>query len=891
MVSDGSDSGGSPKSTTLLLTSAPPTNPIVSPSSSPLDPLSPHPSPPYPKGHHFVSIKLTTKNHAYWLSQITPFLTYQGLYPHVDGSLPVPPYSEAAFSVWYQRDQLVMSILISSLSEEVMAIPIGHTTARGIWLAIETSLASHSLSRSLQLQAALHELRQNDLTISEYMTKAKVLFTDMQAIGKHPSSDDFLVKVLFGLKPEFNEMVSSIVTKVGTLSFEEVHNLLLTQECLVNSRNSVTNGGVSSLNPLANSAQRSGSHPPPSGPSNHVSGYNGRGARYYGQRGGRGRGYNQQNPRFSRYGSGQSSRLISSYSSPGSGHRQQPCQLCNSLAHQALACPKYVTAEAHMSLPAPQSQFQRAPSNAWYPDTGATHHVTPDLASLQIYDDYSGPDPLHVGNGTGLSINHVGSSNIYAPNHVFQLSDILHVPQITKPLLSVQKFCHDNNVIFEFTDSSFLIKDKTSRKTLLTGPTNNGLYRLQPIAISASASPATWHHRLGHPHSRVLQQILSRHSSRRSSGVLDLIFTDVWGLSPKLSSEGMRYYVLFVDDFSLFVWLFLIAVKSDVFPTFLRFQKFVERQFSTKIKSVQSDWGGEYRSLNKYFQEIGIEHRLACPHTHHQMGRVERRHRHIVDTGLTLLAHAGLDFKYWQYAFDTAVFLINRPVPTPNGLTQPDMPYASTPFHFKQPTSLGLSTLPHPTSPSSSATQTISSKYVPPPPALHSYRLRSTTNSLKPNKIYDHSVNMVDAHLFFEPTCFSQANKCPLWRAAMHDEINAMIRTNTWTLVPRSSSMNVIGCRWIFKLKRDSQGNIVRRRARLVAKGHHQQEGVDFFDPFSLVIKHSTIRILLTLAVIFSWSVKQLDIQNAFLNGDLVESVYMQQPPGFISDSDSSFVC
>ncbi|GAA0151727.1 hypothetical protein LIER_10382 [Lithospermum erythrorhizon] len=70
------------------------------------------------------------------------------------------------------------------------------------------------------------------------------------------------------------------------------------------------------------------------------------------------------------------------------------------------------------------------------------------------------------------------------------------------------------------------------------------------------------------------------------------------------------------------------------------------------------------------------------------------------------------------------------------------------------------------------------------------------------------------------------ANQQPLWHLAMGDEINAMIRTNTWSLVPSDPSMNVVGCQWVFRLKRDSTGNVIRRRAHLVAKGNHQLAGV-----------------------------------------------------------------
>jgi hypothetical protein len=105
--------------------------------------------------------------------------------------------------------------------------------------------------------------------------------------------------------------------------------------------------------------------------------------------------------------------------------------------------------------------------------------------------------------------------------------------------------------------------------------------------------------------------------------------------------------------------LFPFCAKSDVFNIFLKFQAFVERCFDRKIKSIQSDWGGEYRNLNKFFTSLGISHRISCPHTHQQNGSVERKHRHIVETGLTLLASSSVPFSYWDEAFLTVAYLIN----------------------------------------------------------------------------------------------------------------------------------------------------------------------------------------------------------------------------------------
>jgi hypothetical protein len=86
----------------------------------------------------------------------------------------------------------------------------------------------------------------------------------------------------------------------------------------------------------------------------------------------------------------------------------------------------------------------------------------------------------------------------------------------------------------------------------------------------------------------------------------------------------------------------------------------VERQFNTKILVVQSDWSGEYQGLNTFFKHLGIAHHVSCPHAHQQNGSAERKHRHIVEVGLSLLAHAQMPLKFWDEAFLTAVFLINR---------------------------------------------------------------------------------------------------------------------------------------------------------------------------------------------------------------------------------------
>lgn len=114
------------------------------------------------------------------------------------------------------------------------------------------------------------------------------------------------------------------------------------------------------------------------------------------------------------------------------------------------------------------------------------------------------------------------------------------------------------------------------------------------------------------------------------------------------------------------------------------------------------------------------------------------------------------------------------------------------------------------------------------------------------------------------------AVKSPEWHTAMALEFDALQQNGTWSLVPgQVPHMNVFDCKWVYKLK---------YRARLMAKGYHQQAGVDFIETFSPVAKPTTTSIILSLAVHFDLRIRQLDVNNAFLNEELKEDVYMHQP-------------
>jgi hypothetical protein len=141
------------------------------------------------------------------------------------------------------------------------------------------------------------------------------------------------------------------------------------------------------------------------------------------------------------------------------------------------------------------------------------------------------------------------------------------------------------------------------------------------------------------------------------------------------------------------------------------------------------------------------------------------------------------------------------------------------------------------------------------------------------------------------PKTYRNAFTNPNWKNAMHDEYTALIKNGTWILVPRPTDTNIIRSMWLFRHKYLADGTLSRYKARLVANGSNQLEGVDVDETFSPVVKPGTIRTVLSLATSRHWPIHQLDVKNAFLHGDLNETVYMHQPPGFRDSVHPDYVC
>lgn len=992
-----------------------------------------------PNVSHQIHVKLTSLNYVLWKTQMLPLLRGYNLDRHINKSYvpPTPTLANSepnpAYVVWFREDQIVMSWLNSSLSEALLSNSVGALSALEIWTRLEQSFAAGNAAQVRHLKHAIHHLERNTDSIEIYMQRAKNLSNQLLALNSPISNDDLVGAILDGLGPDYRPFVRSIEAKLQMPSYDELLGLLLTEE-LQQKKYENTGSPMTALFTTRTQQPTMGSYN-----SNSRGRRGGRGGRG-GRNGGRFQNY-QMSAVPSQYSSGPFLSSATCYNCNGSGH---VARLCPSQRRTVLPSPQaYHTISAPVSSTPPWnsvsssqgSQGFRPQQQPWIVDTGATHHLTGSLGNLTIDSEYTGPDEVTISNGNTIPITHVGSTMLHS-NHDFRLSNILFSPHSPFSLLSVLNFTNDNQVSLEFFPDCFLIKDIPTRRVLHKSPVEQGLYKLtalsRPTAVVHHISFRSWHSRLGHAHDGAVLSTLKHNnivfssnkkelcssccvsksqrlpfslSSFNASAPLELICSDVWGPSPVPSINGNRYYVLFYDHFSKYTWLYCLKRKSDVLSTFIKFRKFVETFFGRQIKMFQCDWGGEFRSLATYLAANGISLRLSCPYTPQQNGCAERKHRHVVETGLAMLDFATLPLVYWDFAFETAAYVINRIV-TPlihkspyeklfgalpdlsslrifgclcypylrpynkHKLENRSSPciflgyslvhkgykcydilakrlyisrhviFDETRFPFESLTvqvnnipksvqsSQGILGPPPihliPTISSQSAQNVPSTteivptasgsdvELLPPPVSVlsetqvspivpsdrsgvvlplpapqgntHPMLTRSKTGHSKPKVFLAVTPPL-------QPATVTEAKRYKEWREALANEINSLIQLGTWELVEKPPNANVIGCKWVFKIKENSDGSLDRYKARLVAKGFHQRPGVDFGETFSPVVKPVTVRLVLSLAVSQKWLVKQYDVSNAFLHGQLNEPVYMQQPPGFVDDTKPNHVC
>nr|KYP63355.1 Retrovirus-related Pol polyprotein from transposon TNT 1-94 [Cajanus cajan] len=884
-------------------------------------------------------------------------------------------------------------------------------------------------------------MHRGSISVIEYGKKFRTICDQLAAIGAPIANDDKVHWFLRGLGPSYANFSTGQLDQVPSPRFTDIL-------CKVESH-AIFQASLEEPTPSQPAAFYVNNQPRSSGNQSSRSGN--RGHSNDGSNGGN-RGNSNGGSRQRRNNSGRRNSYV------------PRCQICREQGHYANKCPvRWDRSSESANLAqafAASCSVDTSNQSDWYMDTGATSHMTPSSSQLTDSQNYNGTDHVFVGNETSLNITHVGSRSL---SHTVPLSDVLVVPNLTKNLVSVNKLTRDNHAKAIFVDDSFVIQNRKTGRVLARGRCDQGLYVMdqgpQALLTTSSSLPRAcfelWHSSLGRVNFDVINKLNQQgylnvssilpnpiycttcqmakskrlvfyDNNKRASAVLDLIHCDLWGPSPVASVAGYSYFVIFVDDFSRFTWFYPLRHKSNFYDVLVRFKVFVENQFSRFIKVFQSDNGTEFTNnkVQDLFASSGVLHRFSCPHTQAQNGRVERKHRHVLEIGLAMLYQSHVPTRYWVDAFSSAVYIINR-VPSqvlsgqiPSGkipftllfqvaptyanfhpfgcrvfpCLRPYMkskfshrsspciflgysshhkgfkcldlttsriyvshhaqfdetcfPFAASISSFYEPitgfnsssmfVSSSLPTRPplvttlscpscvsldaalarHPAppvlpassepvspprtlSPASASLIVLpasSDASIQPAPVAIRMQTRSQNGIFRPNLRYALAHHQPTAlltalHVAADPKGFKSAMKHPQWLAAMEDELSALRNNHTWTLVPRPSAPNIVGSKWVFRTKHKSDGTIERLKAHLVAQGFTQIPGFHYSLTFSPVVMATIIRLILSLVVLNGWPLHQLDVKNAFLHGHLTETVYMEQPSGFVDPRFLTHVC
>ncbi|XP_019157302.1 PREDICTED: uncharacterized protein LOC109153870 [Ipomoea nil] len=317
-----------------------------------------------------------------------------------------------------------------------MHLAVGRNTSREVWLSLTSALASTTHARCLSLLGQFQTLRQGNSTTAEYLGKAQLIVEALSLASWPLSLDEQILYVLRGLQPEFRSMAS-----------------LSQAQKFIHSDDFPTMDNPGAIgNPTAFFAGPGKQHggDPHFGRRHSSNGNQGRS---------RGRGRGDQ----------------------GRGRGGTPrCQICRSHGHTAVYCYKQ-----YADRPSPNANMAVSGdavadvlADAWFSDTGASAHTTPDEHMMTDSDAYTGGDVLKVGNGACLDVSRVGHAIIPSESKFLNMSNVLHVPKLSLPLLLVHRFTNENNVYFEFHKNLFVVKDSITKAFHLKGSTTGGLYKL-----------------------------------------------------------------------------------------------------------------------------------------------------------------------------------------------------------------------------------------------------------------------------------------------------------------------------------------------------------------------------------------------------------------------------
>lgn len=338
----------------------------------------------------------------------------------------------------------------------------------------------------------------------------------------------------------------------------------------------------------------------------------------------------------------------------------------------------------------------------WIVDTGASNYMTSNLKILKECQPVppSQRSMVQLPTGNVVSVSHISKSSVFKDQDI---SNVLFIPDFKCNLLSVSQLTKELQCSAAFFPDFFIVQDLYTGLVKGIGKEHQGLYMLQgssPVhshhinlyrrvnaAPQLSSDSHLWHLRLRYTPTDVIRkhtalQHLTHTSSppcivcpiakqvklpflvstSSSQSIFELVHCDMWGPYKHPTYDDKRYFVTIVDDYSRYVWLFLIHSKSCTIVVLREFINKVKNLFSSTIKTLRTDNGCEFlnTTLQNFLASLGIQNQTSCVYTPQQNRVAERRHRTILGMERSLRFQSEMPLRFWGECVSTAVYILNR---------------------------------------------------------------------------------------------------------------------------------------------------------------------------------------------------------------------------------------
>ncbi|GAU15685.1 hypothetical protein TSUD_109430 [Trifolium subterraneum] len=884
-----------------------------------------------------VTPLLDGKNYHYWSRSFMKGVIMKNKLRFLDGSCTMPDPFDPTYEPWLRCNNLVLSWLMNSVVSTISQSLVYTETASQAWNDLKARFSRADRVRISSLQRDLYALRQDSLSVTEFFTKLKGLWEELELYRPIPNctctfrcvceamlnakrfkEEDLVLLFLTGLNETYVMVRSQILLMEPFPQLNSAFGMVIQHESL-NGLDCVDDNASVSVN-FARKPYKNGKS---SGQgdklctychkTNHVvdncfkkhgfpPGYRFRDGTIAG---GKSQGQPSTNcvdaeAHPSNTNVESDKRVVASFSSEEyqvlmSLLKNNARSAGEGTSSQVNSLSRFVASASSNTVPGIN------PITTWIIDSGATDHVCNSFSLFTNHKKIT-PIPIKLPNGNRVIADTVGDVQV---TKNIELHNVLYMPHFKYNLISASKVAQDLACNFVFTDKLCLIQTKQQR---MIGSENQFNSKVKCVRsdngtefmslskfftskgiqhqTSCVATPQQ-NGRVERKHQCILNiaraLLLQSHLPSRYWGYATLHAVFIMNRVPSSAIKGQIPYV---------------ALHNKL-PELCHFRVFGSLCYVSTPDIHRSKFDNRARKCAFLGFKPGVKGYVALDISTHEI--ITSRNVNFEET----------IFPYPISSDKIAWEFVTPSHPTPPNSIVPIEPLndhetTNQPSNNQTPLTLSPSfeDVQHNTSNTTHDTTSLSdtsNSNSPVEPIRKSTRLRnpplhlldyscnnvSHTTPYPINKYISHQ-NLSPSYSSYcmslltdhEPTTYAEASTHDCWIKAMQTELNALASNNTWAIVDLPAGIKPIGSKWVYKIKRKADGSIDRYKARLVAKGYNQVEGVDYFETFSPVEKMTTIRTILAAASIHRWHIHQLDVDNAFLHGDLDEDVYMKIPQG-----------